>query len=322
MSRQLRIYFPGAWYHIMNRGINRQRIFFNDQCRKQFLEYLSETINTYGIEIHAYCLMDNHYHLIVHTPRANISSAIRYLNSSYARYVNILMKRDGPLFRGRFKSIVVSDDEYLIKLSRYIHLNPKEANIIKNISAYRWSSYRFYLIETSKPAWLTTGEIMKRFGIKDFKNKYKKYVEHCDKADLEDFYKDCQLPPVYSNDELRLSIDEYIKNHSLSPEISGTDRISLQPSFQEIIEMVASHFNIDPKNISCRSNSLLNEPRRITMYICRKFCGYSLSEIGKEMGNISYKTVSSSITLMQRNNTQLEIAREIIKKIKSNIGFR
>ena len=156
MARDLRIQFEGAWYHVMNRGINRQHIFFNDSHRVYFLNLLGEVVKIYGVEIHAYCLMSNHYHLIIHCPRGNISAAMRHLNSRYAQKVNISMRRDGPLFKGRFKSVLVGADDYLLQLTKYIHRNPIEAKIISNAGDYNWSSYTAYIGVVKPLPWLTT----------------------------------------------------------------------------------------------------------------------------------------------------------------------
>ena len=124
MSRALRIEYEGAWYHIMNRGAGKQIIFHNETHYNLFLKLLSEIHNRYRIEVHAYCLMNNHYHLLIRTPLANLSRAMRHINGVYSQRYNGLQKTDGPLFRGRFKSIIIDSENYLLRLSRYIHLNP------------------------------------------------------------------------------------------------------------------------------------------------------------------------------------------------------
>ena len=187
MARPLRITFNGAWYHVMNRGVNRNRIFFNNENREKFLDLLNDITKVYGIEIHAFCLMDNHYHLIVHTSHGNISQAVRHLNSKFAQYINLTLKRDGPLFRGRFKAILISADDYLVRLSRYIHLNPREAGIINKLENYQWSSYQVYLAKRNNYSWLVTNEIIKRFGDKDFHKTYRSYVEEVKDEDKDHF---------------------------------------------------------------------------------------------------------------------------------------
>lgn len=113
MSRPLRIVYEGAWYHVMNRGAGRRTIFHSDTYRQLFLALLGEITQTFGVEVHAYCLMDNHYHLLLHTPRANLSAAMRHLQRLYTQRHNRMEQTDGPLFRGRFKAILVDADHYL-----------------------------------------------------------------------------------------------------------------------------------------------------------------------------------------------------------------
>lgn len=162
MARPLRIQFNGAWYHVMNRGASRKNIFFNDKHRFHFLELLNQTSKIYGVEIHAYCLMINHYHLAIRTPNGNLSEAMRHFNSCYTQYVNRSMKKDGALFRGRYKAIVISHEGYLLRLSRYIHLNPLQAKLVKNLSDYRWSSFRAFIGKKSELECLKKDEVLKR----------------------------------------------------------------------------------------------------------------------------------------------------------------
>jgi len=145
MARQLRILYAGAWYHVMNRGVNKQTIFFKTKHREEFIALLEHVSKVYNVEIHAYCLMTNHYHILIRTREANLPEVMQYLNSVYARKVNIDMCRDGPLLRGRFKSVLIADDEHLLCVSRYIHLNPLEAGLIDQMDDSQWSSYPYYI---------------------------------------------------------------------------------------------------------------------------------------------------------------------------------
>ncbi len=316
MARQLRIYFEGAWYHVMNRGVNRETIFFSDDHRYMFLHFLNKTKEIYGIETHAYCLMDNHYHLIVHTPRGNISEAMQYLHSIYARYVNIDIKRDGPLFKGRFKAILINADEYLIELSRYIHLNPLKAKMVRSLLEYKWSSYLGYIKKTKKHKCLNTEEIIKRFGQNNFVQSYKKFVEYGVNQEI-NLPEEKKNPSILGGKDFCEIIIQYVKAHSLSAEIVGADRILVAPSMQSILNIVSDHFGINDKNISQKSRKIKNVPRNITIYICRRLGGCSLQEIGNMMG-LSYKGVSSAIQRVQADAHQLKIANELILQMNNN----
>ena len=131
MSRPLRIEYEGAWYHVMNRGRRFEDIFDSPDNYTAFVELLKDTSEMWNVRIAAYCLMPNHYHLLVCTPDANISRSMRHLNGLYTQAYNRDHKCDGPLFRGRYKSILVSADDYLLQLVRYIHRNPLKAGIEK-----------------------------------------------------------------------------------------------------------------------------------------------------------------------------------------------
>ena len=145
MARQLRIEYEGAFYHIVQRGIERKDIFISDKDKEKFLSYLNGSFVKYRAIFHSYVLMNNHYHLILETPRANLSKIMHYLNTSYAAYFNTKRRRVGPLYQGRFKAVLVQQDEYLHYLSCYIHLNPLRAGVVKSPQEYSYSSYNFFI---------------------------------------------------------------------------------------------------------------------------------------------------------------------------------
>ncbi|MCK9224296.1 MAG: transposase [Candidatus Muirbacterium halophilum] len=175
MARKLRIEYEGAFYHIITRGNTRSRIFKCDSDRLKFIEYLSEVHKKYGVIIHAYCLMGNHYHLLLETPYGNLRKAMHKLNTSYTNYYNYKHDRIGHLFSGRYKAILVEKENYALVLSSYIHLNPLRADIVKNISDYSWSSYKYYISNCKKPDFLDTKMILNLYG--NSREDYIKYVE-------------------------------------------------------------------------------------------------------------------------------------------------
>jgi putative transposase len=185
MARPTRIDFSGAWYHVLNRGIEKRTIFRSRRCYERFLELLSALPGRFGVKLHGYVLMPNHYHLQVETPEANLSRAIHWLNVSYSVWLNHKYRRVGPLFQGRFKAILHEPDEAVI-INRYIHLNPvrveaggghegrasSEVEITTELARQRveileqfpWSSYG-YFAGTRKPVdWLSTDVILAGFG--------------------------------------------------------------------------------------------------------------------------------------------------------------
>ena len=176
MARQLRIEYPGAFYHITSRGNERKPVFKSQRDREKFLEYLESASERYEAVIHVYCLMDNHYHLLIETPAGNLSRIMQHINGAYTTYFNVKRQRSGHLFQGRYKSILVQADEYAKELSRYIHLNPVRAGMVEKPEEYEWSSYAYYAVKNKKPEWLYTDFILGYFG-KKYSTAQRKYQE-------------------------------------------------------------------------------------------------------------------------------------------------
>jgi putative transposase len=199
MPRPLRIEIKDGWYHVMNRGAARKDIFNSDRHRRMFLELLSEAVGLFGIKIHAYCLMDNHYHLLIQTPRGNLSRTMRHINGIYTQRFNRMEKQDGPLFRGRYKAVLVDKDNYLLQASRYIHMNPVAAKLCKMPYAYKWSSCQYYVGHKKCPAWVTTRETLLMMPGKDKNAAYRSFVrEGVDEGTMK-FYKKNHTGAILGN---------------------------------------------------------------------------------------------------------------------------
>jgi REP element-mobilizing transposase RayT len=160
MGRAWRIEFEGALYHVLSRGNERREIFFEGDDRRRFLEAIGEMAQRFEIDLFAYVLMDNHYHLLLRTRRANLSRAMQWLGVTYTNRFNARHSRSGHLFQGRFKSMLVQNDAYLMRLSYYIHRNPLRAGMVERLADYRWSSYRAYAYGKPAAEWLNTEVIL------------------------------------------------------------------------------------------------------------------------------------------------------------------
>ena len=154
MSRPLRIDYPNAWHHVMNRARREEDLFIDKADYQQFIDLLQETVDLFNVNVAAFCLMPTHYHLMVQTPDANLSRCMRHLNGVYTQRYNVRHSCDGTLFRGRYKSILVDVDSYVLQLVRYIHRNPLKAGLVKRLDQYVWSSHKGYLSKAKKWNWL------------------------------------------------------------------------------------------------------------------------------------------------------------------------
>jgi REP element-mobilizing transposase RayT len=163
MARPPRYDPEHGWHHVMNRGANRRAIYFSENDRTEFGQRLAQLNDRFGIETHAYCLLDNHFHLLLHCPHAGLSVGMQQLSSIFTRHVNDRMGRDGPLFRGRFLSRPVRSDRYLLAACRYIHRNALDVHGVEDISTYRWSSLRTYLGYRRCPPWMRTDAVLDLF---------------------------------------------------------------------------------------------------------------------------------------------------------------
>jgi len=241
MARPLRVEYPGAFYHVMNRGNAGEDIFKSDRDREKFQEYLAIAKERFSLIIHTYCLMTNHYHLLVETAEPNLSRAIQWLNVSYATYFNKKRQRKGHLFQGRFKSILVDADEYLTSLSRYIHLNPVRAKIAETASDYRWSSYAAFIGKVGSPKWLETGYTLSNFGKQKKRaiQNYKAFVEEIEWQAVENPEKDLVGGFILGdNDFINWVKGTFLSGREDNQEIPQLKKLTRQTSPDQIVEQV------------------------------------------------------------------------------------
>lgn len=188
MARKLRVQYPDALYHVMNRGLDRRALFQDEWDYRAFMEDLEASVGTHSVEVHAYSFLPNHFHLLLRTPRANLSAFMQSIQTRYGVYYNRRHRKSGHVFEGPYRALLVQEDDYLLKLSRYIHLNPVRTKVfkgkpseevVKALRCYRWSSYREYIGLTQRRDWmdydLLNAQVRSRFG--QMRGGYRKYVE-------------------------------------------------------------------------------------------------------------------------------------------------
>lgn len=164
MARPLRLQFDGAIYHVTSRGNAREDIFDDDRDRRVFLECLGKVVQRFHCLCHAYCLMDNHYHLVIETPEANLAKGMRQLNGIYTQRYNRRHQAVGHLFQGRYKAILIQKESHLQEVCRYVVLNPVRAKAVEKVEQWTWSSYRGTAGLATCPPWLTVDWVLSQFG--------------------------------------------------------------------------------------------------------------------------------------------------------------
>jgi len=164
MPRRPRIDFEGAWHHVVNRGASHARVFDRPQDYQLFLDCAVEGMRRYGIEIHCYCLMPNHFHLLLRSLEGKLPEAMRFASGRFTRLKNTREGRDGPIFRGRYHSSDILTETHLVQGSRYIHCNPVSAGLVAGPDHWPWSSAAAYLGTQSRPPWLSMATVLELFG--------------------------------------------------------------------------------------------------------------------------------------------------------------
>ena len=178
MARPLRIEYPGAVYHVTSRGNARQPIYRADADRREFLAMLAEAVDRFQWRCHAYCLMGNHYHLLLETPEPNLSRGMRHLNGTYTQRFNRRHGLTGHIFQGRYKAILVEKESHLLELCRYVVLNPVRAGLAESVEQWPWSSYAKTAGLSQAPAFLETAWVLAQFGsdIESARRRYRDFV--------------------------------------------------------------------------------------------------------------------------------------------------
>jgi putative transposase len=279
MARPLRIEFPGAIYHVTSRGNAKQAIFLENEDNHKFLEILSTVVERFNWLCHAYCLMRNHYHLMIETPEGNLSRGMRQLNGVYTQAFNWRHTRVGHLLQGRYKAILVEKDAHLLSLCRYIILNPLRAGFVKRPEEWAWSSYKPTIGEAKRPPFLTTEWILSQFDDKrrEATKKYKKYVIEGIKADSP--WKVLTGQIVLGTEGFLEKFGQFLKEKEVVKEVPKVQRYAARPPLSKIFE---------------EGNTKDREDKAEKIYDAYRHYGYTLKEIGDYLG-VHYSTIGRSI---------------------------
>ncbi len=323
----------GGWYHITARGIERRTIFEDRPDHEHFLELLADLPERYGAEVHAYALMGNHYHLLIRTPNANASAAIQWLNVSYSVWFNRRRERVGHLFQGRFWSTLIDGDgSWVLSASIYIHLNPirtmevgldkvsnrAEAEGIKpldrervkerlrRLRGHEWSSYGAYVGYRSRPAWLTTEELLKRAGgVAAYRRRLHAHVTRG------------ALPDGYEDGAARLARGSRAFLEGLKRRVGVLSQE--QPARRELarcvpLEQVVSVVErVKGERWETFKDRHGDDGRDLVLYLARRRSGRTLREIGEALGVGTYKTIDQAVRRFEKSLTRSPARRECVE---------
>ena len=297
MARHLRLQYEGAIYHVTSRGNERNHIFGDDRDKERFLEKLAENAERHHIRLYAYVVMGNHYHLLIETPRGNLSQFMQQLNTSYTMFYNVRHDRVGHVFSGRYKAKVVSGDEYLLALTRYIHLNPVKiagmtskslAEKKEDLRQYRWSSYQGYAGIGRKANWVDYGPLEELTGgyAAERREGYRAFVESGLAEDDEEMqevlarsskavggWKFCRwVEKTYREARKKVGRESDV----------AMRRVEVGIEAEEIVKRVSEAFEVDSRTFRKRRST--DDARLVAAKLLKECSGLTQREVGIELG--------------------------------------
>jgi len=276
MARPLRINYPGAFYHVTSRGNERREVFKSRRDREKFLSYLESSSERYGAVIHCWCLMGNHYHLLLETPGGNLPQIMRHINGAYTTYFNVKRQRSGHLFQGPYKSFLVEADSYALELSRYIHLNPVRGGLAARPEAYPWLSYRCYIGNVASPGWLNEKMILGALTADeaDARMKYRGFVEvrlgRKDVSPLRAALGGTLLGSASFAERVTRDHIEALRQEA-APQTPRL--VAARPTVEQVLAASGRELGPDEKQV-----------RRVALYLSHKLSGLPLGELGNLFG--------------------------------------
>ncbi len=276
MARPLRIEYAGAVYHVTSRGNEKKPVFKNDQDRENFLNTVQHVNKRYNWICHAYCLMTNHYHLLIETPEGNLSLGMRQLNGVYTQLFNKYHGRSGHLFQGRYKAILIQKDSHLLEVCRYVVLNPVRARIVEAPEDWKWSSYLATAGKAEPHPCLTKDWVLGQFSRKRDKaeKEYRQFVQWG--IGKKTIWTEVRGQALLGEDDFVDKLTDYLKKHKDIPEIPRSQRYSTRPSLAVLLP-----------------DSVMNNHRKLMKKVSEAVekYGYHQSELARHVA-VHYSTIS------------------------------
>jgi putative transposase len=308
MARALRLEFEDALYHLCARGNRRERIFAAEKDYLWFEELLAQSLDRYRVELHAYVLLPNHFHLLARTLKPNLSRWMHWLITSYSLWFNRRHRMNGHVFQGRYKAFLVQEGDYLLALSRYLHLNPVRGRVIGagdpgkrrgRLRSYRWSSYRGYAGLAKQRDFVTEELVLGEFGARsnsqECKVSYRRFVEEGLLREIENPFEQLRWQTVLGDESFVRTLSDRLKSHRHHRrEVTGIRGALRATEPIELIERVAKHYRVDSKKL-LEQRAHGSQARNVAMWLLRQKGALTLREIGLLFGGIDYAAVSQRV---------------------------
>jgi len=298
----------------MNRGRRHEVIFPGGEDYQRFMELLQEGSTMWNVRIAAFCLMPNHYHLLVQTPDANLSRFMRHVDGVYTQRFNRLHTCDGTLFRGRYKAILVEADTYLLDVVRYIHRNPLRAGLVSRLDRYPWSSHRAYLSRSPRWAWLYNELALSMLcqAGEDSAKAYRAFMAQDESDELAAALSKRNVPSLLGSEEFVDRVKASFQ--SLRSRREAPASRLLAPGLETIQCAVCAVYGIDRNELLSSRRGMSNDARNVAIYLARRLSGQTLAAIGEAFGLEHYSSVSSVVCRMKQ---RLGYDRRLRRKVEA-----
>lgn len=349
MARALRIEVADGWHHVTARGNERRAIFRDEADRTRFLELVASTVERHAIVVVAYVLMDNHYHIVLQPPLANLNRAIQWLNVSYSSVFNRRHRRSGHLFQGRFKSVLVDPGQWLGELARYVHLNPVRTRRLvlakdqrteaergpqaappalvrerlRVLRAFRWSSYRAYAGYTATPEWLNTSEVLGRLGAGSLKSRQAQYRDQVEEAlrqglgrsPWDEVIEGAVLGTVSFLNGIKKRL-RAMRGERHRVERATAARLSVEDVRRAVEQVKGERW----EKFATRHG---DSGRDIFLWLARRHCGLAFALLGSTAGGMSASAASEATRRVQSRLAKVRKLAEEIKAARQilNVGM-
>lgn len=313
MARPIRLDYPDTFYHVLSRGNERRDIFYEEKDYLKLLAIIAKMVERFNIEVHAYVLLKNHYHLLIRTKDANLSRAIQWLGVSYSVWFNRQHQRSGHLFQGRFKSFLIENEQYFVTLCLYIHGNPIRAGIVKRLLDYKWSSYQAYANKDYLPSWLTTDLALGIYGDsrERFCNAQKSYL-----GEENSPFNNLKYGLYLGSDEFIEQCIERVKKEDRREKPQATSLLKGKKIQTIIFKILKELGEKNPDRVVKPTRRTRRPNRDIAIYILHYLGIYTNKEIGEAFG-VGYTAVTGTI---KRGEEYINYDKRLQKKVAGIIN--
>ncbi len=347
MARPIRIEIAGGWYHVTARGNERRAIFRDDHDRQRFVELLAEWVERFGLRLHAWVLMDNHYHLLVETPEANLSRAMQWLAVSYTVWFNRRHGRGGHLFQGRFQAMILEAESAAVEVSRYLHLNPvrvgrlglsqaareqarqglgrapdpqQVGQRLERLRRYGWSSYRAYVGKQKAPPWLTTAAVLAMLGggrgRSEQQAAYRRYVEAAVREGLaESPWERLEAGVVLGGPRFVERMRRHLRGDAREqPQLR---RMQARPSWEQVVAAVE---RVKGERWEAFRDRYGDWGRDLALYVGRRRARLRLRELAAAAGGLDYGSAAGAVQRFGKRLGQDAGLRKLVAKVENEIS--